>query len=281
MAPVQLYVYDLSNGMARALSQSIVGRQIDAIWHTSVVVYGVEYFFGSSDGGIGTSNPGRSPYGHPVEIVQMGDTQIDRPTVLEFVHDLRGIYTGEKYHLLDNNCNNFSNEFCQILVGKQIPAHITSLPGDFLQTPLGQMLRPMIDGMMGSRASVASVPTPSSSRPIFPPHAHSALSFECNIHRFEPITFAQINYNPIFTKLLTFDLDESDRVFITDLKARLEKNSGLPSSWLKKVEKILKHLGSEKMFPMLDILRIVSLNENAELLDDNGNIAAYSSRKAT
>jgi len=32
MAPVQLYVYDLSNGAARQLSLQLTGRQIDGIW---------------------------------------------------------------------------------------------------------------------------------------------------------------------------------------------------------------------------------------------------------
>jgi hypothetical protein len=32
MAPVQLYVYDLSGGMARSMSQQIVGRMIEGIW---------------------------------------------------------------------------------------------------------------------------------------------------------------------------------------------------------------------------------------------------------
>jgi hypothetical protein len=41
---VQVYLYDLSQGMARALSQQFLGKQIDGIWHTGVVVYGHEYF---------------------------------------------------------------------------------------------------------------------------------------------------------------------------------------------------------------------------------------------
>lgn len=39
--PVKLYVYELSNGMARAMSQSLLGTQIDGIWHTSIVVVSV------------------------------------------------------------------------------------------------------------------------------------------------------------------------------------------------------------------------------------------------
>ncbi len=31
-SPVKLYVYDLSNGMVRAMSMQLVGRQIDGIW---------------------------------------------------------------------------------------------------------------------------------------------------------------------------------------------------------------------------------------------------------
>ena len=32
-SPVELYVYDLSNGMARQLSAQLTGRQIDGIWY--------------------------------------------------------------------------------------------------------------------------------------------------------------------------------------------------------------------------------------------------------
>ena len=33
MAPVKLYVYDLSNGTAKQLSLQLTGRQIDGIWY--------------------------------------------------------------------------------------------------------------------------------------------------------------------------------------------------------------------------------------------------------
>ena len=40
---VDLYVYDLSRGLARAMSASVLGVQIDAVYHTSIVIEGVEY----------------------------------------------------------------------------------------------------------------------------------------------------------------------------------------------------------------------------------------------
>ncbi|KPJ03664.1 PPPDE peptidase domain-containing protein 2 [Papilio xuthus] len=49
-SPVELYVYDLTHGLAALLSPSILGRQVAGVWHTAVVVFGREYFYGS--GGI-------------------------------------------------------------------------------------------------------------------------------------------------------------------------------------------------------------------------------------
>jgi len=44
---VQLYVYDLSQGLARMMSQGLLGIHIDAVYHTSLVFGGVEYFYGA------------------------------------------------------------------------------------------------------------------------------------------------------------------------------------------------------------------------------------------
>ena len=37
---VSLNLYDLSGGMAKRMSKMIIGKQIDGLWHTGVVVYG-------------------------------------------------------------------------------------------------------------------------------------------------------------------------------------------------------------------------------------------------
>jgi thiol-disulfide isomerase/thioredoxin len=41
-----------------------------------------------------------------------------------------------------------SNDFAMFLVGKNIPSHITSLPQTVLNTPFGELLRPMLDQSM-------------------------------------------------------------------------------------------------------------------------------------
>ncbi|KAG0017676.1 hypothetical protein BGZ80_008035 [Entomortierella chlamydospora] len=156
---VTLFVYDLSQGMARNMSLGFIGRQIDAIYHTSVVVFGREFYYGQ---GIMSAIPGTTMHGQPVERVDMGETEIPQEVFMEFMDNMRETYTADAYHLLDNNCNNFSNDVCQFLVGRTIPSHITSLPADFLNTPFGQAMRPMIESMFGpSRHPSPQPPQPS------------------------------------------------------------------------------------------------------------------------
>jgi hypothetical protein len=62
---VSVNIYDLSQGMARNLSPMFLGKQIDGIWHTGIVVYGKEFYFG---GGICVGNPSQTPYGNPIKV---------------------------------------------------------------------------------------------------------------------------------------------------------------------------------------------------------------------
>lgn len=45
---VELAVYDLTHGMARSYLSSLLGIEVEAIYHTGVRVYGYEFFY--SDG---------------------------------------------------------------------------------------------------------------------------------------------------------------------------------------------------------------------------------------
>ena len=59
-----------------------------------------------------------------------------------------------RYDLFHHNCNNFSHETAQFLVGRGIPQHIVDLPGEILATPMGQMLAPMLQQMTPSGTSI-------------------------------------------------------------------------------------------------------------------------------
>lgn len=93
-------------------------------------------------------SPGNTMYGRPVRIVEMGITELSIDIIEQFIGEMsQEKYAADSYHLLRNNCNDFTNDLCQFLVGKCIPSNITGLPGEFLSTELGQQLGVHLDGM--------------------------------------------------------------------------------------------------------------------------------------
>ncbi|XP_066319841.1 uncharacterized protein [Miscanthus floridulus] len=162
---VTLNVYDLSNGLARQLSTSFLGKPIEAIWHTGVVVYGNEYYFG---GGIQSSPAGTTPYGRPLRTVELGVTHIPREVFEDYLRDIAPRYTAETYRLLTHNCNNFSHEVAQFLVGTGagVPDYILNLPAEVMSSPMGPLIMPMIQNLESTLRSNSApqatqfVPTP-------------------------------------------------------------------------------------------------------------------------
>ncbi|KAJ5347554.1 Uncharacterized protein MYU51_003777 [Penicillium brevicompactum] len=164
---VQLYVYDLSKGLARMYSLALTGTQMDAIYHTSIVLNGVEYYFGQ---GIQTSVPGSTHHGQPMEVVKLGTTELPSDVIEEYLGSLSTIYTPESYDLFLHNCNNFTQDLSMFLVGKSIPERIINLPREFLQTPFGQMMKPQIESALkGVTQGTGPSPIPGpSARPAAP-----------------------------------------------------------------------------------------------------------------
>uniref|UniRef100_A0A8C4N3I0 palmitoyl-protein hydrolase n=1 Tax=Eptatretus burgeri TaxID=7764 RepID=A0A8C4N3I0_EPTBU len=146
---VQLYVYDLSRGLARQMSLPLLGRHIDGIWHTAIVVYGQEFFFGGN--GIESCLPGGTVLGQPDQVVNLGNTQVNEDLFISYLAGLgESQFCGSRYQLLHYNCNTFSNEVAQFLTGNEVPSYITDLPSEVLNTPFGQMLGPMLEGVQVS-----------------------------------------------------------------------------------------------------------------------------------
>ncbi|XP_054155325.1 uncharacterized protein LOC128953828 [Oppia nitens] len=137
---VLLYIYDMSKGMAKAFSQMFLGKELPGIWHTSVIAYDREYFFGSF--GIESCNPGETVLGEPDQILSLGKCQLPYSLFLEYLFSLGdSSFAPVSYSLLDHNCNNFSNELSIFLTGRPIPQEIIDLPQEVLNTPIGQTLK--------------------------------------------------------------------------------------------------------------------------------------------
>jgi hypothetical protein len=80
-------------------------------------------------------------HGAPMQIVDMGETAIDEATWEEYLAEMRQQYTADKvcwpmpvpahrcsrplqYHLLEFNCNSFTNDCIGFLTGGSIPDFI-------------------------------------------------------------------------------------------------------------------------------------------------------------
>lgn len=148
---VELWLYDLSRGMAKAMSQGLLGKQIDGIWHSGVVVYGYEYFYG---GGIQASRPGCTQAGSPVRKIDLGATHIPQEVFHEYLQSVSHKYGPHTYNIVSNNCNNFADEIANFLTDKPIPEFITGLPEEALNTPLGQMFKPMLENMQSQMSGM-------------------------------------------------------------------------------------------------------------------------------
>ncbi|CAH2351440.1 hypothetical protein CLIB1423_03S06348 [[Candida] railenensis] len=146
--PVKVYVYDISRGLAAVYAPMVLGIQLDAIYHTSVVVYGKEYYI---DQGIKTTtSPGTTKYGVPREVIDLGETYVTEDIFNEFMGELNQEfkYTALAYDLFDNNCNHFTDKVGEFLSGKNLEDRILKLPQQVLATPNGQFLRQMLGGQI-------------------------------------------------------------------------------------------------------------------------------------
>lgn len=142
---VVVAVYDLSNGLASQLSQSILGTHIPAIFHTGVRVHGSEYFYG---GGIQRAPAGMTPYGVPMRLDTVGNTSKSPAELAAFLHSIRHDFSMMRYHLLDHNCNHFSQACVQFLVpGASVANDVMSLVDTVRASPMAALVIPFIESM--------------------------------------------------------------------------------------------------------------------------------------
>ena len=141
---VIVYQYDLTNGMAKAMSRGLIGKQVDGVWHTGVCVFGKEYYYG---GGICVGKPKKTPYGYPVKELDFGYTTKTEADLKAYIKSINNQFTMNTYNILNHNCNHFTDAALYFLVGKHLPDSILKQHEELLNTPMGQMVRPLLEGM--------------------------------------------------------------------------------------------------------------------------------------
>lgn len=183
LSPVVLKVYDVTRGMSRVLGTQILGYPLEGVWHTGLVVFGKEFFYG---GGIQEQDPvvfERENDLRPAKEMVLGETSKTLHEFQGFLQQVAPQFTEATYDLLKWNCNHFTNACTVFLLDLPIPREYLNQHEPLLATPMGAMLVRMLEGMSiqnpvgRSSSSVGAVesscPQPNSN--TLAPETHSSL----------------------------------------------------------------------------------------------------------
>jgi len=253
--PVKLYIYDLSQGMATQLAP-MLGFPIEGIWHTAVVVHGFEWYFGGG-GGIVHSLPGTTELREPLRTVELGATDINLAQFQDYLTTLgRERFRGDRYHLFENNCNNFSDVVARHLTGNGIPSYILQLPAMVKNSPIAALIAPIIeqatptvgDSVMGSSSSTSET---SENRAKFVHFPHKDF-----------ITFPQkIDKEKVEGKLRELNSKNGNTLNdeqISSVLKMIDNPKSLDKGRWRELSRVFDAWSPSDLFPALDILRHVS-----------------------
>ena len=136
------FIYDLSGGMAKGLSRLILGKEIEGIYHTSVYIYGKEYYY---QGGINKSSPRKTRYGKPIKEIHFGYTDKTQRQFEKYLRRISPYFAPDNYNTISNNCNHFTDAAIFYLTGKHLPNNILKQHEEILKTPLGAQIMPFLE----------------------------------------------------------------------------------------------------------------------------------------
>ena len=228
--PVEVFIYDLSQGMARTLGPSLGLPNLEGVWHTSIVVHGTEIFFGGS--GIEHCIPGTTMLGQPQEKKSLGNTSIDMNNLTSYLRQIGQTeyadsvnfshvypkilnklccrFHGTKYDLFKHNCNNFSSSLTKFLGVQDVPSHILALPDYVLSSPIAAILKPIIEQATPDGQGTSFTSSPSMERNGTESTSNASNSGNGNLsHHFPPKEYCVINVpvdvDKVMGKTLSFN----------------------------------------------------------------------------
>jgi len=149
--PVEVYLYDLGQGLAKLGGNPAFGQSLEGVWHSGLVAYGREYFF--TQEGIACVVPGSTGLGEPDRIENLGDTQLPYSVFLDYLLTIgENKFKAGSWDLVNLNSNSFSDELSQFICGQGLPKYILELPPDMRTTPeictqMGRISAPQFSGI--------------------------------------------------------------------------------------------------------------------------------------
>ena len=143
---VVYFIYDLSEGIVKGLSEAILGKEIEGIWHTAIYAFEREYYYA---GGINKSQPRKTKFGKPIKEINFGYTNKTKKEFENYLRSINSKFTSNNYDLISHNCNHFSDTALYFLTGKHLPEVILKQHEEILKTPLGKQIRPLLESLAG------------------------------------------------------------------------------------------------------------------------------------
>lgn len=268
---VHLAIYDLSNGMARTLSAQFLGpnHTLDMIPHTALLCFGKEYFFG---GGIQAVDPHafRNMRGiQPCQIEKLGVTFISKAEFEAWCQNTGHFkFNAASYDLLSRNCNNFSHEAAldALKLPRGVPDWILHVPQKFLSSPMGQLIRPMLENMQitqiapvhgDSSFSVTGPSSLSASHAVINPWADQTAKNPAVTCTATTLSLPPPSVLKKFTKPMTsIDTQSISLCFKKLAPSLIGDNTGMDEPALLKLEQALK--GKTTMLPYESITTTVN-----------------------
>lgn len=133
---------------------SLIGQSVEGIWHSGIVVFGREWFFGS---GVQQAGEHEFPAMYslpPSRTLELGWTEVPAEIFEAWVAEQGlGQFCADGYHLIRNNCNHFADEAAHFLTGSRMPPEIAaqaaSLLALLLRSPAAPLVLPMLQGLGG------------------------------------------------------------------------------------------------------------------------------------
>lgn len=100
------------------------------VFHTGIEVYGMEYGFGAHDysiSGVFEVEPKSCPGFSYRCSISLGYLNMSASEFREFIEAMASDYHGNTYHLISKNCNHFTDDISQRIIGKRIPGWVNRL----------------------------------------------------------------------------------------------------------------------------------------------------------
>lgn len=192
----------------------------------------------------------------------MGETSLDYAAFRAYLDELgRDKYAGPRYHLLDHNCNHFSNEVCLHLTNMPIPQSILDLPNRVKTSPVASLLMPLIESQTPRGEGMSSLHRePSADFKHFPHTDYIIFDQKIDEEKFNDKVEGILKGNEVKTGDLSDDIRDC-------LKKLITRNSCLSDGEWKVIKVPLSMWPKEDLFPIFDAIRFSS-SQNALRLND-------------